>query len=116
MTYRSDRPLEMDVVRQGANAVLKMHGSVRMADAEVMRTALDELTNNQATPIVLDMTDLDFICSTGLGAIISAHLRTRHYQGRICLVAPQPSVMELLETTRLTKLFGVFPAIDQALA
>ena len=116
MTYKSDRPLEIDVVRQGDNAVLTMHGSVRMADAEVMRATLEELTGNLATPIVLDMTDLDFICSTGLGAIISAHLKTRHYKGRVCLVAPQASVMELLETTRLTMLFGVFPAIDQALA
>jgi len=96
--------------------VLTMHGSARMADAETMRTALAELTENQTTLIVLDMTDLDFICSVGLGAIISGHLRTRHYQGRICLVSPKPPVMELLETTRLTQLFSIFPTVEQALA
>jgi anti-sigma B factor antagonist len=116
MTYRSDRPLEMDVVRQGPGAVLKMHGSARMADAEAMRTTLEDLTEGQATPIILDMTDLDFICSIGLGAIISGHLRTRHYEGRVCLVSPKPSVMELLETTRLTKLFPIFPTVEQAMA
>ena len=114
MTYESDRPLVVDVTRQGAAVVVSLHGSARMTDADVMRNALEELTASEATPIVLDMADLDFICSAGLGAIISSHLRTQKYQGRICLVSPKPSVLQLLETTRLTKIFPVYTSVAQA--
>ena len=116
LVYECDKPLEVDVAREGSGAVLRMHGSARMADADLMRATLEKLTGSQVTPIVLDMSDLDFICSTGLGAIISGHLRTRHYQGRVCLVGPKASVLELLETTRLTKLFPIYPSIEQAMA
>ena len=115
MAYASDRPLRIDVSRDGATVVVCLHGSARMTDADVMRAALEELTASEATPIVLDLADLDFICSTGLGAIISSHLRTRHYQGRICLVAPKPSVLQLLETTRLTQIFPVYPSVELAI-
>lgn len=116
MAYASDRPLELGVRTQDAAAVLELHGSARMADAELMRQTIDDLAAGRATPIVLDMTDLDFICSAGLGAIISGHLKTRDYQGRIHLVSPQPSVLALLETTRLTEVFPVFTTVEEALA
>ena len=101
---------------QGPCAVLTMHGSAHMADADAMRRALGDLIDKEVALIVLDMTDLDFICSTGLGAMISGHLRLRNCEGRICLVAPKPSVKNLLETTRLTKLFTVFATVEQAMA
>jgi len=116
MTYISDRPLELGVRKQDAAAVVELHGSARMADCDLMREAIDELTGGQASPIVLDMTDLDFICSVGLGAIIAGHLKTRDYEGRIHLVAPQPSVLKLLETTRLTEVFPIFTTVEEALA
>lgn len=116
MTYQSDRPLDIELTTLGSSALLKMHGSVRMADVDVMRAALEDLTDGKVTAIILDMSDLDFICSTGLGTIISGHLRMRHHEGRICLVAPKPFVMTLLETTRLTELFAVFATVEQAMA
>jgi anti-anti-sigma regulatory factor len=51
----------------------------------------------------------------GLGAIIAGHLRARRHNGEIRLARPQPAVMQLLETTRLTKLFCVYSGVDDAL-
>jgi len=116
MTYTSDRPLKVGVTKQDAAAVIELHGSVRMADCDLMRQAIDDLTAGRTSPIVLDMTDLDFICSAGLGAIISGHLKTRDYAGRICLVSPQAAVLKLLETTRLTEVFAIFATVEEALA
>ena len=65
--------------------------------------------------IVLDLGQMDFICSLGLGAIITGHLKCRHHQGQIRLVNPTEQVRELLETTRLTKLFTVYETVEQAL-
>ena len=77
MGYQPDRPLEMEVRREGPAAVILIHGSAGIQDAEQIGSALQDLTAKQSTPIVLDLSDLDFICSVGLGAIISGHLRTR---------------------------------------
>ena len=116
MSRKVDRPLEIEIRAAGAGTVIQVHGSATMNEADKMRQVLEDLAARHVTPIVLDMTDLDFICSTGLGAIIDGHLKARPYEGQIRLVNPQPSVRELLETTRLTTLFPVFPSVETALA
>jgi len=51
----------------------------------------------------------------GLGAIIAGHARCRHHHGQIKLVAPSRPVRDLLETTRLTKLFPIYDSVEAAL-
>ena len=80
-----------------------------------MRLKLEELAAQRKPVLVLDMADLEFICSLGLGAIISGHLKSRHHQGQIRLVNPQPAVRDVLEKTRLTSLFPIYASVDQAL-
>jgi len=64
--------------------------------------------------IVLDLSEMDFICSVGLGAIIIGHHKSRRHDGEIRLVNPQPAVRRLLEATRLTKLFPLYAGVEDA--
>ncbi len=115
MTPPSDKPLEFQVTKQGDAAVMKIVGAASMAEAERLREAIEELVAQCPPVVVLDLSEMDFICSLGLGAIISGHLKCRHHHGQIRLVAPTPAVRELLEMTRLTKLFGIYDTVEQAL-
>lgn len=76
---------------------------------------LEELVEHPGAVVVLDLEHLDFMCSSGLGALINAHAKARPFQGQVFLASPSPMVMRLLETTRLTNLFEVFPNVDEAL-
>lgn len=116
MPQASDRPLELEVKHAGSAVVICAHGVAGMNDAESMQTVIEDLADKQTTIIILDMSDLDFICSAGLGAIITGYLRLRHCGGDIRLVNPNSSIQHLLETTRLTRLFSVFSTVDIALA
>lgn len=98
------------------SAVIKVSGSAGMSEAHQLLEQLEELSTQKVAVIILDLSEMDFICSMGLGAIISGHLKSRHHQGVIKLVNPQNSVMELLETTKLTKLFTIYSSIEQAMA
>jgi anti-sigma B factor antagonist len=106
----------LDVSRTGPAAVVTVAGSVSMAAAEPLRETLEELAREQTPVIVVDMTRMDFICSLGLGAIINAHLKCRHHDGRLRLAGATPSVRDLLHTTRLDKLFGVYDSVEDAMA
>ncbi len=116
MSDTSERPLKLETEQQGSTVVVRVCGSVSIGDAESLRDRLAEFTASKVPLIVLDLSEMDFICSTGLGAIILAHVRARRYEGQVRLVAPQPIVRKLLETTRLTKLFQIFSSIPQATA
>jgi len=110
-----NRPLRLKVARQDDAAVVKVAGSVSLSEADRLRERLEKLAAEQCPLIVLDLSDMDFICSLGLGAIISGHLKCRHHRGQIRLAGPSDQVRELLETTRLTKLFEVYDSVDAAL-
>ncbi len=116
MSETSDKSLKLEVEDLGSTVVMRIRGSVTIHDAESMQKQLEELTLRKVPVIALDLSEMDFICSTGLGAIILAYLRTRHHQGQIRLVNPQPAVRKLLETTRLTKLFPLYSSVAEATA
>jgi len=115
MARQPTRPLKLDISETTDATVVQVSGSVDMTEAEKMRVALIEVAARPVPLIVLDLSNMDFICSLGLGAIICGHLKTRHHHGEIRLVNPQPAVREMLEATRLTKLFPIYPTIDAAM-
>jgi len=114
MMQTPDRLLQLDVQEGGAYAVVQIQGSVSMSQADELRARLEELAGRKTPVMVLDLAEMDFICSAGLGAIISAYLKSRHHNGQVRLVRPQPAVRRLLETTRLTKLFPLHSSVEQA--
>ena len=116
MAGRADRPLHLEIRREGSAAVVSVHGSAGMEEAEEIRSALEALTGDKADPIVLDLRDMDFISSAGLGAIVAVRAKSRAYEGKVALVSPQTAVRQVLETTRLTHLFPVFDTVHEAMS
>ena len=115
-------PLEINVQRQGAHAVVRLCGSAGIGQVGPLRDALYELAAKDVRLIVLDLHDLDFIGSAGLAAIVSGYLQmcgyqqSRHHPGLIRLAAPQPAVLDVIRRTRLTELFPVYDSVEQAIA
>ena len=111
-----NKQFRMDVTDRGNAVVLAVIGSVSINDADQLRKKLEELAAGQVPVIVLDLKKMDFICSLGLGAIIVGHLKCRHHAGKVRIACPAPAVREILETTRLTKLFDIYDNVEDALA
>jgi anti-sigma B factor antagonist len=108
--------LRMTIERHGPATVVKLSGSAHMVVSNSLRDRLVSLVDENTRELVLDLADLEFINSVGLGAIIAAHLRCRHHNGVVKVVAPRPAIHELLAVTKLTHLFPVHPTVEAALA
>ncbi len=115
MSATSDNTLTLSIEQEGTAAVVRINGSVTIDEADKLTKQMESLTAAQTPIIVLDLSQMDFICSSGLGAIILGHLRSRHHAGQVHLACPQPAVRTLLETTRLTKLFTLYDSVAEAL-
>ena len=57
--------------------------------------------------IDFDCSDLDFVDSSGLGALISMQKMTNEHGGKLRLISPKPSVIQVLELTRLHRIFEI---------
>lgn len=86
-----------------------------MVVAGQLGDCLVRLASESVRIIIIDMSGLDFIESTGLGGIVAGYLRLRRSQGELRIVAPAPAIRQLLELTRLTQLFTVHANIESAL-
>jgi anti-sigma B factor antagonist len=107
--------LEIDVERHGRVVVVRLRGSAGMVQAERLCNRLETLGAERPAITVLDLSQLDFIGSAGLGAILQGYLESRCYHGHVRLAAPQPRVRAVLERTRLVKLFDVYETVEQAM-
>jgi anti-sigma B factor antagonist len=74
----------------------------------------DALTSHDASRIILNLAQVNFIDPSGLGAIVSIkkHLRSNH---RIDLCALNPAVDKVFRLTRMDSIFSIHPDLDSAL-
>ena len=64
--------------------------------------------------IIVDLTGLEFIDSSGLAALVRVRRQARHAGGDLLLAAPQRQVLRLLTLTRLIDVFSVHASVDEA--
>lgn len=93
--------------RAGSESVVHLHGEVDLYNAADLRCCLEELAASGATRVVLDLANLGFIDSSGLGALIGGMRRLRRAGGQVVLRSPNAKTAELLEMTGLDQVLAV---------
>ena len=99
------QPFSVTVSTDGDRATVALRGELDLSGVDRARQAIEEAEKSSASLLVLDLSELDFIDSTGLEVMLRA-ARRAHDSGRRLIVArPSRYVRRLLELT----------AIDQSL-
>ena len=101
--------------REGECQVVAVQGSADIAASAELREALLGPIESGVTCVVCDMRGADFVGSDALGVLIMAHLKARSRGGFLRLAGPQEHLKDVLKTTRLDRLFDVFPDVPAAL-
>jgi len=97
------------------HAVVALRGDLDLtgaAEAEAAITAL--VTRGQY--LVIDMSALDFLDCSSLGALLRAQALARRGGGDVVLAAPQPRVRRLMALTGKNEVFWVQPSVLAAVA
>jgi anti-sigma B factor antagonist len=109
--------LTIDVTTVGDDQIqlFGLGGTLDIATSPTLRAALLEAADRAKHEIVVDLTQLEFLDSTGLGALIGAHKRAAEHGGSVRLVAHEGQILRLLRITGLLDVFSVYPSVDAAL-
>ena len=108
--------MELVIERRGDVPLVTVHGRVGELEAHELDRELMNLIEQGAVKIVIDLADVPYATSTCLGAMMVAHKRVREKGGYVRVARPQPLVRQILEITKLTKLFGCYASVEDALA
>jgi anti-sigma B factor antagonist len=87
-------------------------------DAKVARQfkdAIDALAKDGHIQLLFDMSSLEFMDSSGVGALV-AGLKSVSKGGDLKLCSLRPSVASLLKLTRLDQIFSIYPDLEIAKA
>jgi anti-sigma B factor antagonist len=96
--------------------VFELVGSLDIATSPTVRAALTSASERGDHRLIVDLTQVDFLDSTGLGALIGGQRRAKEFHGEVRLVAKEGQILRLLRITGLLKVFAVYATLDDALA
>lgn len=108
--------IDIDVTAWPRVTVVAPKGDLDMAVADELRRTLTALIDGKQTRLVIDLAQLLYIDSSGLGALVAAMKHARGAGGDIRLCALQPDVHAIFEMTRLAKIMDIHPSRPEALA
>ena len=105
----------MSTTAEGKITLFALGGVLDIATSPSLRAALLEAAEAENHDIIVNLSQLEFLDSTGLGALIGAHKRATEHHGNLRLVAHEGQILRLLRITGLLDVFEVYPSVEDAL-
>ena len=96
--------------------VVAASGEIDVAAAPELREQLVSLIVGGANRLVVDMEEVDFIDSTGLGVLVGAVRRARGADGDVRLVCTNSRILKVFGVTGLDEVFVIATSVDEAVA
>ena len=109
----------MDIQQREQNdiKILQLSGKIiGGADASKVNDKLHELAENGDTKIVADLSQVNWMNSSGLGILISAITTIRNAGGELKVAAATEKIKNLLTITKLTNVIKLYNTVDEAIA
>ena len=108
----------MDITTKSHDSYTTLHLKGRLdlnSSAELKEQIKDHLNNNFIN-LILDLSDVDFINSSGLGTLVSILKNVRIVNGKMVLCNLAQYVQEIFEITQLSHIFDIYPTEQEAAA
>ena len=97
----------------GDRAVLTVTGEVDVYTAPTLREHILTAIGEGASTVVVDLSGVSFMDSTGLGILVGALKRLRQAEGTLHVVCDSEPVLKIFRVTGLMDVFGVVNSVDE---
>lgn len=94
--------------------VFALRGNLDALTAPTLKKELENLLANRRIHVVFDLSGLELIDSSGVGAIVGLFKRVRTLQGDVKIAQLRGQPAEIFKLLRLNRAFEIFESIDQA--
>jgi anti-sigma B factor antagonist len=96
--------------------VLPLEGEIDLHVSPRISASLGAMIGDKPKQVVVDLTNVTYIDSSGLAVLIEGMQNVEAYGGRFALVGLQAGVRPIFEIARLDQVFRIFPDADAALS
>lgn len=99
---------------EGAWTVLGVAGEIDLFSAPQLKDQIAELIGEQGGRLLVNLENVSFMDSTGLGVLLGALKRLKERDGSLALVCPPGPVHRVLTLTGLHKVFPIYESLEDA--
>ncbi|HOB52882.1 MAG TPA: STAS domain-containing protein [Acidobacteriota bacterium] len=96
--------------------VLEIHGKILMGEGDIaIKKKIDELLAKNTKKVILDLSSVPYIDSSGLGELIRCYTTMRKANGTLKLANVTDRIVDLLTITKLITVFEYYKTVDDAI-
>lgn len=117
-TRRSDtiRRMNIAVRKVGDVTIVDFQGRLAVGVGDtILPAVIDEILDEGSKKILLNLSDMDYIDSNGLGELVQSLKTAKRNNASLRLLKPQDRVAKTLRLTNLLPMFSVYDSEDEAL-
>ena len=108
--------MDHEISERGGVRVVHLHGPIDVSRAMELRDLLGAQIDSPAARVLLDLSDVTLIDSSGIGILVTAHRRADGQGARFGLAGAAGTVARVFEMTRTNKLLSLYETVDEGVA
>ena len=109
--------MQISVRRIDKTAILELTGAIDLSSSpEVRKILLRELRESRTPRVILNLEKVKYIDSSGVASLVEGLKASRDIGSRLLLFGLSPIVRQVLQLTRLLKIFEIYENEQQALS
>ena len=94
--------------------LIALTGEIDLSTSPQVRTALLDQAAKQPARIVIDLTSVPYMDSSGIATLVETLQHQRRHQGKLVLCGLQPKVKSIFEIARLNSIFTIMETAQSA--
>jgi anti-sigma B factor antagonist len=100
---------------KGDITILKIEGAISSETSSDLRKIFADFVKEESKNVVIDLSQVRLIDSTGIAALIGLHAESKAREGGIALCSLTGSVQHIFATTRLVRFFAICDTLEEAI-
>jgi anti-sigma B factor antagonist len=110
-----EKPLQIELIDDagGSSVVLRLHGPLLLGNFFSFQSMV---RSDQSKLLILDVADVPYIDSAGIGCLVGAHVSREHAGRKLVLAGASERLINMLKATKVHQLFAFAPSVEEARA
>ncbi|MDB4470659.1 STAS domain-containing protein [Deltaproteobacteria bacterium] len=108
--------MQLNITEQGETVKIEVQEERMDAhNSSDLKEQMLQLFDDGKCNLIIDLSEVRFVDSSGLGALVSGFKNASAREGSLKLCSLQPQVRSMFELTRLHRVFEIFSSVEEAL-
>ncbi|OHD63857.1 MAG: hypothetical protein A2176_12140 [Spirochaetes bacterium RBG_13_51_14] len=107
--------MEIEFRDIGDHKVIQVSGEVDLYNVSELKKALFSITDGRHFSVIVDMKNVNYMDSSGIGALVAGQKKMRAHNGRFALMNIHEDVLNILKLATLDKFFKIYDTEDEIL-